>query len=193
MTKHASLEDKKIIELFQQRIEYAITETKIKYGNIIFAVAFRILRNNLDSEECENDTYWGIWNTIPPQIPENFKAYSLRITRNLALKKLDYNHAQKRDTDRTLSYDSVAGELAALSADNCPVSTESELTECINEFLHNLSPGNRKIFLLRYWYLSHVKEIMEECHMTKGQVESSLFRMRKKLKKHLIERRFYDE
>ncbi len=41
--------------------------------------------------------------------------------------------------------------------------------------------------MLRYWYFLSVKEIMEECKMSKSQVEVALFRMRKLLKEEFEE------
>ena len=38
-----------------------------------------------------------IWNSIPPNNPENFKAYIGKITRNIALDIWKKNHTQKRN------------------------------------------------------------------------------------------------
>lgn len=78
--------DSKLITLYQSRSEIAISETKNKYGRLIYSVAYELLRNTSDAEECENDTYLGLWKAIPPAKPKNFKAFCLKITRNLAIK-----------------------------------------------------------------------------------------------------------
>lgn len=73
------LEDNKIIELFFARTEQAIAEMSAKYGTICVRIARNILKNELDAEECVNDTYLAAWNTIPPQKPDPLRAYIFRI------------------------------------------------------------------------------------------------------------------
>jgi RNA polymerase sigma-70 factor (ECF subfamily) len=63
------MDDETIINLYWERSESAITETANKYGRYCQAIAFNILSNNADAEECENDTYMAAWNTIPPTRP----------------------------------------------------------------------------------------------------------------------------
>ncbi len=59
--------DTDIISLFWNRSEQAITELSSKYGRLIYSIANNILNNHEDVTECVNDTYLGLWNTIPPQ------------------------------------------------------------------------------------------------------------------------------
>ena len=82
------MEDEKIIGLYWERNEDAITETSSKYGKLFFRIASNILLNHEDSEECVNDTYLGLWNAIPKERPSPFSVFASRITRNLALKNL---------------------------------------------------------------------------------------------------------
>ena len=63
------MRDHEIIELYWARNESAITATAEKYGSYCHTIAYNILRNKEDAEECANDTYLGAWNSIPPQRP----------------------------------------------------------------------------------------------------------------------------
>ena len=85
----------KSIELYNYRSENALIETDKKYGKIVTFLICKLIKNTLDVEECRNDTYLGAWMTIPPIIPDNLKAYLLKIARNQALKKYEYIHAAK--------------------------------------------------------------------------------------------------
>ena len=78
------LEDRQIINLFYERSEQAIEELDRKYGAAVRKTAANILRRTQDVEECTNDTYLGVWNTIPPQNPNSLISYVCRIARNLA-------------------------------------------------------------------------------------------------------------
>lgn len=53
------MRDHEIIELYWARNESAITATAEKYGSYCHTIAYNILRNKEDAEECANDTYLG--------------------------------------------------------------------------------------------------------------------------------------
>lgn len=91
------MDDKNIIELYNARSENALIETERKYGKLVTFLISKLIKNHLDVEECTSDTYLGIWLTISPQVPDNLKAYTLKVARNQALKKYEYLHAAKRD------------------------------------------------------------------------------------------------
>lgn len=184
------MNDEGIISLYFSRSEHAIHETKSKYGRLILSLTFHILNNQPDSEECENDTYYAAWNTIPPKHPENLKTYLLRIARNLAVKRFDYNHAGKRDVFLNVPLE----ELEECIPDHTTCLETSELEDCINTFLEQLDPIDRKIFLLRYWYFASIKDIaveLSEFNISKSSIETKLFRTRQKLKQYIIERKIH--
>ena len=78
------VEDSRIIELFFARSEQAITELSRKYGSVCGRVAGNILNDRRDAEECVNDAYLAVWNTVPPVRPDPLLSYVCRIVRNLA-------------------------------------------------------------------------------------------------------------
>ena len=82
------MEDIHIINLFLERSEDAIRQVEVKYEKFCFKIAWNILYNTEDSEECVNDTWLITWNKIPPKEPNPFKAYICRIIKNLSLKKI---------------------------------------------------------------------------------------------------------
>ena len=51
------MEDNKIIDLYWKRSETAISETSKKYGKYCSYIAYNILHDHEDCEECVNDTY----------------------------------------------------------------------------------------------------------------------------------------
>ena len=69
------MDDQAIIELFWHRSENAISETAAKYGNYCYCIAYNVLSNHEDSEECVNDTYYKVWESIPPTRPGVFSAF----------------------------------------------------------------------------------------------------------------------
>lgn len=90
------MEDSQIIELYWQRNETAISETRQKYGNFCYSIAKNILSLHEDAEECVNDTFHQVWQSIPTQRPDKFRAWLGKITRNISLNLWNKNHRQKR-------------------------------------------------------------------------------------------------
>lgn len=93
------MEDEKIIELFFDRSETAIEALSEKYGKLCLYLANNILRQPQEAEECVNDTYLGVWNTIPPQHPQHLKSFVCRIVHHLACKRVEHEQAQKRQSN----------------------------------------------------------------------------------------------
>ena len=92
------MDDSRMIELLFERNEAALAELERKYGAACYSVARNILGNDADAEECVNDSYLGVWNSIPPHRPRQLLPYVCRIVRNLAIKKYHQNTAQKRNS-----------------------------------------------------------------------------------------------
>lgn len=181
------MEDEAIYELYFQRNEEAIIKTHEKYGAWCGGVAMRILNRPEDAEECLADTYLRTWNSIPPQKPRSFCAWLGRITRNLALSRYRKYNAEKRGGGQTVLVleelsDCVSGTETAESAVEAKA-----VAAVINQFLEALPEHHRMIFLRRYWHMASVAEIAKAYGLTEGQVTSSLFRSRKKLKTLLLQ------
>lgn len=179
----SNIDDLRIIELYSERNEAAIKETDLKYGKLCRSIAYNILGNTEDAEECVNDTLLSVWNKIPETKPDNLKAFVCRIARNNALKKLEYNTAEKRSPNAAVSLT----ELEEIIPDNrFPFDTaEKELSKLISEFLRQQKPEIRKVFIRRYWYFDSVSAIAARFSYSESKVKSMLFHTRSKLKKFL--------
>ena len=90
------MEDVQIVELYWQRDPEAIRETDCKYGCYCRTVAWNILTDIQDVEECVKDTWMGAWNAMPVQRPVYLAAFLGRITRNLAFNRFKSSRAEKR-------------------------------------------------------------------------------------------------
>lgn len=177
-------EDKEIIEMYWNREEAAIRETDAKYGRLCRYVAGNILAQREDCEECINDTYFAVWNSVPPKRPDRLSAYVSRITRNLALTRYDYLTAAKRNMQVICSLEELEDCVSGMD------SPESDLTDrfietVISDFLWQQSEEKRNVFIRRYWYFDTIEEIVRRTGFQESKVKSILFRMREKLRKHL--------
>ena len=176
------MEDSKIIELYWQRSEDAISETQSKYGRYCHSIAYNILYSNEDAEECVNDTYVKAWDSIPPTRPKRLSAFIGRITRNLALDRYEARNAQKRGGEVALALDEIAECVPDTQGE---VSSDEALKEAINGFIGSLSARKRVIFLRRYWYAFSVADIAVSLGMSESNVKVTLMRIRTDFKEYL--------
>ncbi|MCQ2465474.1 MAG: sigma-70 family RNA polymerase sigma factor [Oscillospiraceae bacterium] len=185
------MDDKKIIELYIERSEKAISETDAKYGNYCRTIALNILYDNGEAEECTNDTYLKLWNTIPPKIPVLFKAFIAKIARNTALNIYEKKNTAKRNKGQTaVSLDELAECID--SGSNIEAGMErKEVIAALNEFLEGLDRNKRIYFMQRYFYMLPVKEIAEKHNISEGSLKTMLCRIRADLKKFIQERNLY--
>ncbi len=182
-------EDSKIIELFYARDEQAIAELSAKYGDACSRVANNILGNELDAEECVNDTYLAAWNNIPPAKPDPLKTFILRIVRNISIAKYHANTAHKRNS----YYDEALDELEGCLTDPVTIEREiesAELAKHIDIFLDGLDLDNRLMFMCRYFSSESITEIAKRFGMNSHAVTVRLSRIREKLKKYLMKEGF---
>ncbi len=178
------MEDDKIIDLFFGRSEQALAELASKYGTVYQRLAKNILNNALDAEECVNDAYLGVWNTIPPKRPEALLPFVCRIVRNLSITKYHANTAQKRNS----VYDAALEELEECLASRGSVEEEvsaKELSQLIDSFLDTLDRESRILFVRRYWYADSVSEIAARIGISSNSASVRLSRIRGKLRKYL--------
>ena len=174
------MNDEKILELYWDRSEDALRESDAKYGAYCYTIAYNILSEAEDSEECVSDTWLRAWNTIPPQKPNCLRMFFAKITRNLSI---DRYRKQKR-----AAFCAPREELAECVSGNDTIETElqkKELAESINRFLRKLSARDCNIFLRRYFYAEPIKDIAKKYHLEDYNIYSILSRTRKKLKEHL--------
>ena len=144
------MDDSKIIELYFERDDRAIKETQIKYGKLCHKIAYNILNNYEDSEECVNDTYVGVWNAIPPTRPNNFMSFVCKITRNLSLKRLEFMKREKRSADVLVSIHELEGVLP--DEKYAPDVSDEDIGKLISDFLYTQKEDVRNVFIRRYYF-----------------------------------------
>lgn len=180
------MEDSQIIQLYFERSERAIEETNRKYENYCYQIAYRILYNREDSQECVNDTYLRAWNAIPPFRPACLSAYLGKITRNLALHIYEKNHRQKRGCGQAEMVFEELKDVLSSKNDNPEQTIELEfLVQCINNYLKTIPQLNRMVFIGRYWAFESIEMIAGRLGISQSRTKSILFRTRNGLRTYL--------
>ena len=176
--------DEEIIDLYWVRNEEAIPETDRKYGKYLYTIAYNIVRDSRDCEECVNDTYFSTWNRIPPTRPNVFQVFLSKITRNVAVDKYRKNNAEKRIPSEMIN---SLDEL-----DECLVHSDSveeeldvkRISIVLNDYLQTLSKKEITLFVCRYYYCDSIETIARMF----GVSESTVFRHLAKIKEGLRRR-----
>lgn len=180
------MDDIQIVELYFARNENAISETQQKYGKYCHYIAYHILQDNSDAEECVNDTYLQAWNVIPPVKPCKLAPFLGKITRNLSLNRRAEKSAQKRGRGQcALALDELAECIPDADTDGTAMTDEIVLRDAVNRFLRTLPENAMIVFLQRYWYFADIREIADYRNMSENAVKVLLFRVRKKFKQFL--------
>ena len=182
------MEDAAIVQLYWDRDERAISATSEKYGGYCAAIAANILGDRADAEECVNDTYLRAWNAMPPHKPRILSTFLGKIVRNLSLNRWRQNTAKKRGGGMLPAVLEELTEVVSGAEDVERKVEETALISAINDFLSQLSPERRSMFICRYWRTDSVADIAARCGMTPGAVTMTLSRLRKALRKELLKR-----
>ena len=177
------MDDQRIIELYLERSEKAIEETRLKYGRYCQTIAFNILGSDPDAEECVNDTYLEAWNKMPEDRPAYLGAYLARIVRCISIDRFRAAHRQKRGEAASLT-----DELADCIPSGMTPEEEYEngrIAKLINKFLFELDEERRRMFTLRYFYSDSVSDVAHKLGVSVPKVKTTLHRLRGELREYL--------
>ncbi len=172
--------DEDIVALYFERSQEAVRETDRKYGSYCHSIAYRVLENHQDSDECVNDAYLRAWRSIPPQRPRVLKTFLGRITRNLALDCWDRYGAEKRGGGQAALALEELEECVGDGGD--ALADRVALAQILDDFLAGLPQKTRLLFVRRYWYLDSIGELSERYHISESGVKTALYRARGRLK-----------
>lgn len=180
------MEDNEIIDLFLARDEMAINKTSEKYGRKLRSLAYSVCKEITTAEECENDTYFKAWNSIPPHTPRDYLfSFLAKITRCIAIDRVREETRQKRNTQLLELTKELEDCIPAL----CNVEIQFDgiiLSEKISDFLRSLNTEKRCIFLRRYWFMDSISAISKRYSLSEGKIKSVLFRTKKALYDYLV-------
>lgn len=171
--------DEEIVERLFRREQGGLEDTSGKYGAYCLSIARRITGSREDAEECVNDTWLRVWNSIPPQRPASLRLYVAAIVRRLALDRWRRHNTQSR-RDETVSLCEELEDCVPL-----PDERADELPALLDAFLATLESEERTTFLLRYWYAVPTGTLADRYGIGENAMAARLYRTRTKLRAYL--------
>ena len=187
------MDDNGIVSLYWARDELALQETAKKYGPYCHTIAYNVVRNRQDAEECVNDTYVQAWNAMPPQKPSKLRLFLAKITRNLSFNRFNARSAQKRGGGEIVLVLDELSECIAAAGSAEQEYEAKELEQCVRLFVRALPKRERNVFVRRYFYTEPIAAIAQRYKLTESNALAILSRTRKTLKTHLTREGFFSE
>lgn len=181
------LSDEQIIELYFAREEKAIAETDKKYCEYLHAVAYHILYNDQDVEECLQDTYLKTWNSIPPQRPRALRAFLAKITRNLSLDRIERIGRQKRVPGEACQPLDEVQEFLPDPLDLDRELQDETVARIITQYLDEANDRRMYIFTSRYFFSLTIGQIAKRLGCSQSLVSKELAAIRQELRAKLEE------
>ncbi len=179
------MDDKQIVDLYWQRSEQAIQETDTKYGGYCYSIAYNVLANREDAQECVSDTYLAAWNALPPHRPAILTAFLGKLTRRISIDRWRSLTAYKRGGGQIPLTLEELGDCASHTPTVESAVITKEMAAAFQRYLDALPREERLIFLRRYFFFDPVAKIGETFGFTESKVTSILHRTRKKLRQQL--------
>ena len=179
------MEDAEIVELYWARDEDAVGQTKTKYGAYLNRVAYNILSDLEDSQECVSDTLLAAWRSMPDNRPKNLRTYLGKITRQVSIDLYRRRNRMKRYASE---YAISLEELGDSFTDGRTPEDELNarlLTETVNRFLRTLPDEACNAFIGRYYFFDSQQAVARYCGMSESKCKSLLYRTRQSLKAYL--------
>jgi RNA polymerase sigma-70 factor (ECF subfamily) len=177
------MRDEEIIKLYFDRDGDAVARTQEKYGAYLYTVSYDLIRNEQDAEECVNDAYSAAWNSMPPNRPAVLRTYLCKLVRNITLKRIREQSAQKRGGGQVmLALDELEGLVPGQTEDR---EYAEALSRSVRDFVKGMQPDARRVFLQRYYYFTDIRTIAEKNGFTKSKVKMMLKRSRDALREKL--------
>ena len=182
-SKHGSvLSDEQIIDLYFAREERAIAETDKKYCEYLHTVAYNILANEQDAEECLQDTYLRTWDAIPPERPSIFHAFLAKITRNLSLNRIEKANRKRRvPAEACYPMDEVQDFLPD-PHDLAKDLQAATVRRIIAEYLDGTTERRLYIFISRFFYSYTVSQIAARLGCSTSTVNKELAEIKRELR-----------
>jgi RNA polymerase sigma-70 factor (ECF subfamily) len=176
-------EDKELVlKLLQggQVAEIAFQEFALRYGKVIYAQIFRMVRNQDQSKDVVQNVFMKIWTNLP-SFREDSSLYTwvYRITRNETL-----NFLQKEKVRSTISLDAPIVTILPGTNHFEEISPEM-ISELLMKAIDSLPEKQALVFQLKYFEELKYSEISERIGTSEGALKANYHHAVQKIEEFL--------
>lgn len=154
--------------------------------NKLYRFALGIVRDPAEAEDIVQEILikiWRQWEEI--HTIQNLEAWSMRLTKNLAIDKLRSRHRRTEDLDR-------AYQVEVDGPDPYESVVTGDTIGQIRQLMDRLPENQRLVMNLRDIEGLSYQEISEALDMPMPQVKVNLFRARTQIRNHLVKSKTYE-
>ncbi len=184
------MDDKELVAMLFDRSEEAVVLISKQYESLCEKIVCSVLGDDEDVEECVNDVWLAVWNSIPPNKPDCLPAYINKLARRTAISRYRYNTRKKRDSGYTVAFSELE-ECIPDNSQRADNDNEARVKRILSDFVRSLDGETRILFVRRYLYLESVQELAKRYELKENNISVKLHRARKKLRKLLEKEAIY--
>ena len=187
-TELSSVDERELIERFQNGDTEAFNPLVLKYRQKIYNLLYQRVRDRETAKDLSQDVFLKAFQGLPHfKQDSTFYSWLYRIASNCGV---DFMRKQKRQKvlmfrELPLDADNIL-QMAQVSPSPSEMMENEELRRIIRKAVRQLSPGQRRVFRLRYRRELPIKEIAVRLNKSEGTVKSHLYHAHRKLQRLLI-------
>lgn len=176
--------DGALVQLFDTDPEGALSELSRRYRGYCYRIAYSILKNREDAEECVSDVLLHCWERFPQASPQCLRAYLGTTARNLAITRYRQQRTGKRGGEvQTMPlYESVPEYGWSVEETVCDGVL---VRQCLETFLSGYAQENRRLFWGYYVLGREIAVLSGEHSLTEACVRGRLYRMKLRFRREL--------
>ena len=184
----SSVDERELIERFQNGDTEAFNPLVLKYQQKIYNLLYQRVRDRETAKDLSQDVFLKAFQGLPHfKQDSTFYSWLYRIASNCGV---DFMRKQKRrkvlmfgelplDADNTL-------QMAQVYPSPAELIENEELGQIIRKAVRQLSPGQRRVFKMRYRRELPIKEIAIRLNKSEGTIKAHLHHAHQKLRSLLL-------
>lgn len=177
-------EDGELLQRIKQHDQHALVELHRRYHNLVYNMAWQVLKNASIAEEVAQDIFFQVWRWPEKWDPAKgrFTSWLLTITRYTSIDRLRRENRQPPLTPHSLDH------LAEFLAKKSPFENiQRDNGRLLRSLIKDLPRDQRDIIMLAYFKGMSHSEIAEHLHLPLGTVKSRIRLGLQKLKESWFE------
>ncbi len=177
-----------ILAIADEEDRLLVEQLYTTYEEKLYHIAYSILHNHHDAEDCIHDTIVKVIDYLPKykSISDTYRSNLLFITcRNVAIniynKKKDHNINVISITNISEDDSFSEYDIRDYSADVEKLIVDQENADLIQNLIRRLDELDRDVVVLKYFFQFRTREIADVLHLTENAVNLRLSRARKRI------------